>query len=345
MDTTHYRYFIKKLLIVLVALVLIWIIVVGIRVILLVFAGILFAILWRGIARWLSEKTKINKFFSLIFVIIANFSLFVGLYFALAPSVSNQINELAQRIPEAVNEILEDLRQTEFGRNLIDGVSNHFNSDAPMENVGQVFNIFAAILQFIIDVMIIAVFGVFFAINPKLYKTGFIKLFPFHKRERVKEIFNQLDFTLFRWFLGQILDMFLTSLLIGIGLWLLDVPLVLAFAVITFFLSFIPNIGPIVAAVPPVLISLMDSPQKALYVALMYLGVQLFESYVITPNIQRRAIKMPPVLLLVIQIFFAIILGVLALFLSTPLLATVIVIIRMAYVEDVLGDKEAASST
>jgi predicted PurR-regulated permease PerM len=340
MDNSHYRRFIKKLLIVIFVIILLLIIKEGIRVVLLVFAGILMAILWRGLARWLSQKTTIKEKWSLLIVILSNFLLIGLLFFALAPSVSNQITELSQRIPEAVSELIEDIRESDFGRNLLESLSNNFDiSEAPMERLGQVFNIFVGIFQFIIDVLIIMVFGVFFAINPTLYKKGFISLFSHNKRNRVREILNELDHTLFRWYLGQIIDMFITAFLTGIGLWLLDVPLVLAFAVITFFLSFIPNIGPVVSAIPPVLISLMDSPQKALYVALMYLGVQLFESYVITPNVQKRAIKMPPVLLLVIQIFFTIILGLLALFLSTPILATVIVVIRMAYVEDVLGDK------
>jgi predicted PurR-regulated permease PerM len=342
MDNSHYRHFIKKLLIVVFAIILLLFIKEGIRVVLLVFAGILMAIFWRGLAHWLSQKLPIKEMLALVFVIVFNFLLFGLLYIVLAPGVSNQITELSQRIPEAVNELISDIRQSEFGRNLIDSISDDLNvSEAPMERIGQVFNIFAAILQFIIDIVVIAVFGVFFAVNPHLYRNGFLSLFPHHRRKRVKEIFKELDTTLFRWFLGQIIDMFITAVLTGIGLWLLDVPLVLAFAVITFFLSFIPNIGPVVSAIPPVLISLMDSPEKALSVALMYLGVQLFESYVITPNVQKRAIRMPPVLLLVIQIFFTIILGLLALFLSTPLLATVIVVIRMAYVEDVLGDKEA----
>ena len=57
--------------------------------------------------------------------------------------------------------------------------------------------------------------------------------------------------------------------------------------------NFVPYIGAIVGAVPAVLIAFSRSPEEALFVALLYLGVQLFEGNVTAPLIQRRAINLP----------------------------------------------------
>lgn len=339
MGNSAYKSFLKKVLIVILILLLLLLIKTGIRVFLLIFAGSLMAILWKGLAKWISGNTNIKEGLCLSMVILFNFLIFIILYIVLAPSVASQVQQLSNQLPTAIETLITNIQNTEVGSKILENFSGQSFLEKPMQQMGKVVNFFKGTLQVLIDILLIVVFGIFFATDPGLYVNGFVKLFPQSKRNRVKEILINIDQTLYRWFLGKILDMFLTAVLTGIGLWILDVPLVITFAVFTFFLSFIPNIGPVISAIPPILISLIDSPTKALYVALMYTVVQLFESYLITPNVQKHAIKMPPVLLLVFQIFLAIVLGALALFLSTPILASIIVIVQMAYIEDVLGDK------
>lgn len=341
MSKSGYSSFIKKVLIVVFIVLLLLLLKSSIHVILLLFAGGLLAILWRGLARLIATKTNGKTKVWLPIVIVTNFLIFGALYFILAPSVANQVDELSEKIPQAIDQVNEYLRNTEVGSRLLNSIDKDLQSGQNvMNNVGKVLNVAQGTLSALLDILLIVVFGVFMAADPNLYRNGFVKLFPRSKKNRVQEVLDTINTTLFRWFVGKIIDMFLTAVLTGIGLWLLDVPLVITFAVFTFFLSFVPNIGPVIAAIPPILITLLDSPQQALYVALMFTGVQLFETYFITPNVQKRAIQMPPVLLLVIQIFFTIILGILALFLSTPILATFIILIRMVYIEDVLGDKQ-----
>jgi predicted PurR-regulated permease PerM len=343
MSKSDYSSFVKKILIVILILLLLLLIKSGIHVILLLFAGGLLAILWRGLARVIANKTNGNVKLWLPVVIVTNVLVFGGLYFILAPSVANQVEELSEKIPQAIDQVTDYLEDSQVGSRLLKSIDEDLKSgENVMNNVSKVLNVAQGTLSALLDILLIFVFGVFLAADPKLYRDGFVKLFPKSKRKRVKEVLSTISSTLFRWFVGKIIDMFLTAVLTGIGLWLLDVPLVITFAVFTFFLSFVPNIGPVIAAIPPILVTLIDSPQQALYVALMFTGVQLFETYFITPNVQKRAIQMPPVLLLVIQIFFTIILGILALFLSTPILATFIILIRMVYVEDVLGDKKVS---
>lgn len=341
-----FREFAKRLLVIVFLILFLLLIKIGIHVFLMVFAGLLLAILWRNLARRLHGKTNLNKKLSLGIVVILNLILFVGIVIILVPQISDQVKELEDKIPTAVDQLISDLEQTQIGEIIVERVNQQFdlsnsdNSDNGDSRILKAFSFFTSMLGAVLDLFIIFIFGIFLTVNPHLYINGFLSLVPPSKRGRIKEVLNQLDLRLFRWFIGKILDMLAVAVMTAIGLILLDMPLVLTFTVLTFFLSFIPNIGPVISAVPPVLVALLDSPQKALYVIILYLFVQLFESYFITPNIQRQAIQMPPLLLLMVQILFAIGLGVLALFLSTPLLATAIVIIQMLYVEDVLEKRE-----
>lgn len=111
-------------------------------------------------------------------------------------------------------------------------------------------------------------------------------------------------------------------------------------ALLAGLLSFIPNFGPIISAVPALLIAFVDSPITAVYVMILYIGVQLIESNVITPLIERETVELPPGLTVVFQLGLASLVGGLGLVLATPLLAMIVVVVQLVYLQDILGDKE-----
>jgi predicted PurR-regulated permease PerM len=130
------------------------------------------------------------------------------------------------------------------------------------------------------------------------------------------------------------------GVLTWIGLSVLGVPLALTLGLIAGLLSFIPNFGPILSAVPAMLIAFVDSPITALYVGGLFIVVQLIESNIVTPLIEKETVELPPGLTIMFQLALAVLVGGLGLVLATPLLAVVMAIVQMVYIEDVLGDKD-----
>ena len=143
--------------------------------------------------------------------------------------------------------------------------------------------------------------------------------------------------------IGRVISMVVVGLAIGIGLWLLGVPLALALGSIAFLLDFIPFIGPLVAAVPALLVAFAISPTLAASVALLYGGVQLVEGYVLTPLIEQRSVRLPPALTIAAQVFFGVVTGALGVLFATPLTAAAVTLVQKLYVEDALGDKKVPS--
>jgi predicted PurR-regulated permease PerM len=134
---------------------------------------------------------------------------------------------------------------------------------------------------------------------------------------------------------------------VGGGLWLIGVPLWLPLGILTALLNFIPNFGPIISAVPQILIALASDPTKALWVVALNVAAQNLEGYLITPLVQRKAVEMPPALTILSQVLMGMLLGPLGVVLAAPLTASAIVVVKMLYVEDALrtpvelpGDKE-----
>ncbi len=104
-------------------------------------------------------------------------------------------------------------------------------------------------------------------------------------------------------------------------------------------LNYIPNIGPIIAGVPAVGIALLQSPAQALYVLLLYVGLQMIDGYILTPLVDRHTVSLPPALTITMQVVIGVLFGALGLALASPLTAAAMVLVRMLYVEDVLGDR------
>jgi len=106
-------------------------------------------------------------------------------------------------------------------------------------------------------------------------------------------------------------------------------------------MEFVPYIGPFAAALPALLVGFADSPDLATKIALLFVGIQLTESYVLAPLVQHKAVYLPPAAILFAQVLMGAIVGALGVAVATPLAAAVMVAVSMLYVEDALGDKNA----
>ncbi len=146
------------------------------------------------------------------------------------------------------------------------------------------------------------------------------------------------------WFLGQLVDMLVVAVLVGAGLYLLDVPLTLTLALFAGLLNFVPFLGALAGAVPAVLMALGQSPDQALWVAGLFIAVQTLEGNVIAPLIQRRTVSLPPALTLFSQTVLGTLFGPLGLILATPVMAAAMVSVRMAYIESVLERPDGESA-
>ena len=158
------------------------------------------------------------------------------------------------------------------------------------------------------------------------------------------EVLGKCYSTLKSWLVGMLAAMAIIGVSSAIGYVLLGLPLAFALAMIAFFLAFIPNVGPWIAGVPAVLVGFTVSPQMALYVVLVYGGIQLVESYMITPIIFQKTVDLPPALLLFFQVLLGILQGGLGLLMAAPLLAVLMVVVNELYVKDVLEKSSVKSA-
>jgi predicted PurR-regulated permease PerM len=326
---------------VVVLLVLLWY---AIDVFLLLFMGIFIAVLLRAPADWLADRTGWSEGVTLSLVVFVLVALLAVGGFFFGRTVANQSWELTQQLPKVLDKVRERMRQTEYGRQVADATEKP-TPEASAQVVGKglrlVATTFAAFGSFIVVLFI----GIFLAWQPGAYKRGFVRLFPERRRKRAREVLNAIGNMLQRWLVGQVVLMGVVGALTWIGLHLLGVPFALPLALFAGFAEFVPYIGPIVAAVPAVLVAFAEGPELALWTAGLYIVIQSVESYLLTPLVQQRAVYLPPALLLFSQVILGVTAGPLGVIVATPLAAAGLVAINKLYVEDVLGDKGSSLST
>ncbi len=121
-------------------------------------------------------------------------------------------------------------------------------------------------------------------------------------------------------------------MLSGIGLLIIGMPLVLTLALIAGLLNFIPNFGPIIALVPAVLLALQQGTTTAIIVVCMYTGIQIIQSAVTQPLIQKKMVNIPPALTIMAQVAMGTLGGFWGVLLATPVVAIIMTVVNDLYV-------------
>ena len=322
----------------------------GITALLVTFAGLLLAVFLRSLAQLVQRWWKLGDLAALAVVCVALLLATGAGALLLASPLQTQGAALIDELPKAAADLKDTINGLPLGQRVLARVTSPDGGGAP--SAVRVVSVLSGLVSVLGNLLLVLFVGLFLAAEPGLYVRGVVRLLPLAARPRVTEVLGECGEKLQMWLVGRAGLMAVVSVLTWIGLMVLGIPLALALAAIAGLLTFIPNFGPIIAAVPAMLLALTQSPMQAVYVGALYLGIQTIESYTLEPYVMRKADDLPPALAIASQLFLGVTLGAMGLILATPLLVVVYLLVQRLYVEDVLGDRlahdtdgEAAGST
>lgn len=322
------------------AIILLWALWYSTGMLLIAFAGLLMAIFLSRLANLISDYTHLPRLACLIGVILTLTALVAALFVLLMPRLGPEIDRLSEELPQAANQALKQLQDYSWGRELSQFLEKQVGSLVHSEKIWtKTTGMLSSTTSVLLYIVIVIFLGLYLSLTPQRYMNGLLYLLPPTRRDRFRTVMDTVSHTLFRWLVGKLASMAVVGLLTWVGLWWLDIPLAGTLALIAATFSFVPNFGPVLAAIPAVLLGLAEGWGTAGYVLLLYIGAQMLESYLITPLIQMKAVHMPPALIIMAQVIMSVMSGALGLILATPLLAMTIVMVQMLIVEDVYGDK------
>ncbi|BDG71503.1 AI-2E family transporter [Roseomonas fluvialis] len=301
---------------------------------LLGFAGLLLAVALSVPALWLMRLTGCPRWVAVLGVVVCILALAGLAGLTAAAPLAEQAAALAEALPRSFAALRDSLAGSDSLRWVADRLTP---ADTPDLDAGMAATAAGATLGWIGNAVLVALVGVYLAVAPHDYAAGLRALLHPAVEREAAETLAECGQVLRGWLLGQGFAMLVTGLCTWVGLMLLGVPMAGVLAVIAALLGFIPNIGPVIAAVPAMLLAATVSPWLALWVALLFLVVQFIEGNVLTPLVQQQVADLPPAALLLAQVLMAGAFGLLGVALAAPLAAVGAVIVRRTYAEGWLG--------
>ncbi|WP_353230531.1 AI-2E family transporter [Novosphingobium sp.] len=305
--------------------------------VLLFFGVVLFAIGLRAGATFIAARTRVGVSVALVVVVIALIAAFAGAMWFFGSVAARQMNDVALQAPAGLKVLIGRLQEHPYGRYALEqlrgaGATNGAGWAASLlSTIGQGLALGAgyAVVTFFASI--------YLAAQPELYRRMGLKLLPPSCRDRANRVFDQTRLILRSWLAGQFVVMLVIGILSGIGLWLLGIEAAFALGLVGGLLAFIPYAGPILAAIPAVLVALTQGPSQAGMVILMYFGVHFIEGNFVTPLVQAEVTALPPVLALLATIGVTMLFGPAAVLLAAPLTLFAMVVVRVLWVEQVVA--------
>jgi predicted PurR-regulated permease PerM len=309
------------------------------QILLLVFLSVLLAHFLRILANFISRHTPLSVAWSLALVVLLLIGILLLILAVYGPDIADGFYKLFRQLPSVQDRLRGFLERYEWGPAVMDKLSSAGNALANPKQMAKIAGIFSTAFGALGSAVVVVVLSLYFASDPKTYLTGTQRLFAKEHRDRVGEVFDRLEHALRWWLLGRIITMFIVGILTGGGLAILGVPFAFILGLLAAILNFIPNVGPLIAGVPAVMVGLSQSGTTVLYIVLLYLVIQSLEGYLISPYIQQRTDSTPPALVLIAQLVLGAGFGILGLLLASPLVVVVMVLVQMLYMRDVLKEQ------
>lgn len=206
--------------------------------------------------------------------------------------------------------------------------------DALMGSVSSIPDAFNVILGF----AVLPFFLFYLLKDSEKLKKGLGSALPPHLARHGRNVVNIVEMVLGRYIKSQLILGFIVGYFVFIGLLILKAPYSLALALLAGISELIPTLGPWIGGIVAIIVTLAVAPEKALWVAVVYLAVQLLENNLLVPKIQSAYLRIHPAVMIVLLVFGAYVAGFWGLLLIGPLTATLVAIFK--YIRDEIRARE-----
>jgi predicted PurR-regulated permease PerM len=332
-EPISHRVFIERLIIAVIVFgvtLLLW----NLRgLLLLVFGAILVSVILGIVARPIRERLGFPDWLALIAAVLIVAGVIVTASWMFGSEVSRQADSLGEMIPAAWQAMLTRLDGWGLGEPLREWSAGLGAGSGVVANIG---TIAASVSSAMADTLLVIVGGIYLAAQPDLYWAGMMKLIPERGRALAAQALEASARGLRLWLIGRMVSMTVVGLMTWLGLTIIGVPSALTLALLAALLEFVPFIGPIVSAVPAVLLAFAEGPEQALWTVLLFLIVQQIEGNLLEPLVQQRAVDLPPALLLFALVAGGLLFGIVGIILAAPLTVVLYVMVKRLYVQEAL---------
>ncbi len=284
-------------------------------ILLFIFVLIFFSVLNPIVTKWEEEMSRRAAIASLFFIILL-FIIAAGLL--IVPPLVTQFQSFINNIPDYLKSI-PTLNANPAFKELQKSV---FSLSGQIGKFGlTIFNTTVGFFGGLVAIFTVLV-STFYLLSEKNNAAKFVKNLNFNHKEAYYKLFERIGEKLGLWMRGQLLLMLIVGALDFTGLLILGIPYALTLGVWAGLTEIIPYVGPILGAIPAVLIAISLGPVKALLVVAVFVIVQQIEAQFLVPRIMSRAIGLSPVIIIFSILIFGKLFGLVGVLLAVPIAAT-----------------------
>ncbi len=301
------------------------------------------------------QRMGLPRGLSVLISLVGMIALVTLLVVLIVPVMAEQVSALANELPDLMQSARDQYDSLSRDYSWLpkinwDQVTEGSVPDFVMNQAGtmsrEVFPFLSGVGGAITSLFFVLLIAIFFVLEPFNYLELLLMAVPRSYQPRALEIFHRLGTLLQRWFIGQMISMTSSGILIALTTgFIFKLPNAAALGVIAGVMEFVPNFGSIIALIPAIVIALAKDPILVPFVILNYLVVQQVQSNIIMPRIMSRQISMPAAAILLAQIIAGALFGVIGILLALPMAIVVKVLLREVYVTDLLNTAETRIET
>jgi predicted PurR-regulated permease PerM len=320
-------------------------------VLVLLFVAILLASALEPMVGHIRDRFPLGRGATILVVYVTFFVTVVGLAFIVVPKAISQGQEILTSLPaflDSVRSWASTLRPAILGQSiteLADSVQSILSrSTTPDPN--QVVEIGATAAEAAVSLATLLTIVYFWLVQHARLQRYILAFIPAERRAGARDAWNEIETRLGLWVRGQLILMGTMGVATGIAYTLLGLPGAMLLALIAALAEAIPIIGPLLGAIPAVLVAATVSPELAVIVAGVYIVIQLVEGSVLVPMVMRNTIGLSPLLVLLSLLVGAAVGGLVGAFLAVPIVASIeIVLARLQARESSVAQDPAAIET
>ena len=323
----------------LIAFLILMVLIYQIRdVLLLVFASFIIASALYPVVDWMDKKMP--RWLAVLIVYLVGIIVMATILIPFVSVLIEQTREFFKLAPdywkEATNLIYSwklNFRTIGFSADLskIFGLTTYFQQHF----LSQSINFTIAFVEGILAAFTMAVLVLFLLLDKYELKRGVFTLFPKEIRHKAEEIAVTISRKVGGYVRGELLLMVTTGLLTGLFMLMLKVKFALLLGLLAGIFEIIPIIGPILSAIPAILITLAQNPSLAVATILVYLVIHRIENSVLAPLILGRFLEVHPLIIIIALLVAASTMGVAGIILAPPLAASVYVLVQELYIKKI----------
>jgi predicted PurR-regulated permease PerM len=306
-------------------------------VLLLAFGSVLTAVLLHALADPLVRRTRVPRSWALAAAVLTLVLGAAASLWLFGHEATVQLAALSELLPHAWTALQARLSTTPIGSYVLHDLQRLNQLDGLLIELGPGLLRGAAGAGAAMLIVLFA--GLYLAFHPKTYVGGLVRLAPRRLRSRTEQVLDACGRALNRWLVGQLVSMALVGTTTGVGLWLAGVPSPLALGVIAGLGQFVPVVGPMASMIPGLVVAAGQGLETFGWAAFVYVAAMQFEANVITPLVLRQMVALPMAVTLFAVLAMGVLFGPLGVLFATPLAVVAYVLVRMIYVEDMLGDR------